>query len=102
MQFIDRIEEMARLDSLAGRKSGGLGVIYGRRRVGKTRLAVEWNRKHKGIYTVADQSAPEVQRSYLAEAIGEHFEGFSGAAYKDWRSFFRAFAREAKLGRIFS
>lgn len=36
MNFIDRAEEMARLVRLAARPEGGLAVVYGRRRLGKT------------------------------------------------------------------
>lgn len=31
---------------------GGLAVLFGRRRLGKTRLLLEWSAKHKGLYTV--------------------------------------------------
>lgn len=34
MEFLNRTEEMRRLDRLAHSKQGGLAVIWGRRRVG--------------------------------------------------------------------
>jgi hypothetical protein len=76
MRFLNREHEMKRLDALVER-GGGLGVIYGRRRIGKTRLLVEWVRRHDGVYTVADQSAADVQRRYLAEAIATRLPGFA-------------------------
>ena len=36
MNFIDRIEELERLKVLSGSGHGALGVLYDRRRVGKT------------------------------------------------------------------
>lgn len=72
MDFIDRIEELDRLDRMAAGTDGALAVLYGRRRIGKTRLLLEWSRRHGGLYTVADQSAPEIQRRYFAEAVAEH------------------------------
>jgi len=57
MKFLDRRDEMRRLDS-ALRQPGSFAVIWGRRRVGKSRLLIEWSRRHGGLYTVADQSAP--------------------------------------------
>ncbi len=68
MDFIDRIEEMQRLDRLMASREGGLAVVYGRRRIGKTRLLLEWSARHSGLYTVADQSAAKIQRRYFAEA----------------------------------
>ena len=86
MEFVGRHEEMERLDGLCRRRQGGLAVLTGRRRVGKTRLLVEWNRRHDGIYTVADQSAEIVQRRYCAEALSGKLPGFSEVEYPDWRS----------------
>jgi AAA+ ATPase superfamily predicted ATPase len=58
-------------------------------------MLVEWVKKHGGIYTVADQSAPDVQRRYLAEVLAERFSGFADVDYRDWRSLFSRLAREA-------
>ena len=60
MEFIDRLEEMARLDAFARKAQGGFAVVYGRRRVGKTRLLLEWCRRHGGAYSVADPSSAAV------------------------------------------
>src|SRR5262245_30748129 len=68
MDFLDRRQEMRRLERLRRSSGGGLGVLWGRRRVGKTRLLVEWCRRHRGLYVVADQSSQDVQRRFFAEA----------------------------------
>jgi len=96
MKFIDRQDELARLDRLAAAEEGGLAVVYGRRRVGKTRLLLEWAKKHGGLYTVADQSVAELQRWYLAEALDEFLPAFSEVEYRDWRSLLSRVAREAR------
>jgi hypothetical protein len=92
VRFLDRREELARLDRL---RPPALAVLWGRRRVGKTRLLLEWSRRHGGLYAVGDQSNEVVQRRYLAEAMGLVFPGFGDVEYPDWRSFFGAVAREA-------
>ena len=97
MKFVDRQEELARLDHLAASEEGGLVVVYGRRRVGKTRLLLEWAGKHTGLYTVADQSVAELQRRYFAEALAERLPGFAEVEYRDWRSLLSRAAREAQL-----
>lgn len=96
MEFVDRTEELGRLNALARKPQGGMCVVYGRRRVGKTRLLLEWSRKHGGLYTVADPSAASVQRRYLAEALSRVFEGFQAVEYPDWRSLFQRLAAEAR------
>ncbi len=96
MLFVNRLEEMHRLDRIAARSTGGFAVLYGRRRVGKTRLLVEWAAKHEGLYTVADQSTAEIQRGYFAASIAQHLTGFADVEYPDWRSLFSRLAQEAK------
>jgi AAA+ ATPase superfamily predicted ATPase len=97
MKFVDRQDELARLDRFAAGEEGGLAVLYGRRRVGKTRLLLEWAAKHAGLYTVADQSVAELQRRYFAEALAERLPGFAEVEYRDWRSLLSRVAREAPV-----
>lgn len=100
MDFIDRDNEIERLLSLAARRGGGLAVVWGRRRIGKTRLLVEWCRRTGGVYAVFDQSAPEVQRAYVAEAIAARLPGFSDVTYPDWRRLLERLCRDARAARF--
>ena len=94
MRFIDRADEMRRLDAVLA-QPGAFAVIWGRRRVGKTRLLIEWSQRHGGLYAAADPSDPAVQRRYLAAAVERRFSGFADVEYPDWRSFLLRLAREA-------
>lgn len=96
MRFLNRTAELDRLDALIGRDDGRFAVVYGRRRIGKTRLLLEWSKRRDGLYTVADQSAPEIQRRYFAQALAERFPGFAEVEYPDWRALFSRLAREAR------
>ena len=49
MRFINRQKELQRLDKFAASSEGGLAVIWGRRRTGKTRLLLEWAESIKGF-----------------------------------------------------
>lgn len=94
MDFLDRRHEIARLDNVLARPRA-FAVIWGRRRIGKSRLLIEWSRGHDGLYTVADQSSSPVQRRYLATAVAERFPGFADVEYPDWRSFLTRVSAEA-------
>ena len=96
MKFIDRQAELQQLLRLSAAKSGGLAVVWGRRRVGKTRLLLEWSKRENGLYLVGDESAPAIQRKYMAERIAEKFTGFNEVDYPDWQSLFTRLAREAR------
>jgi AAA+ ATPase superfamily predicted ATPase len=95
MKFIDREEEMGRLDRVAAGSDAALVVVWGRRRLGKSRLLTEWCRKHGGTYWVADESAAAIQRRYLAEEMDAVFPGFSSVVYPDWTALFTRLSSEA-------
>lgn len=100
MLFLNRTDELTRLDRLARSSEGGLAVISGRRRVGKTRLLLEWTHRHHGLYFVADQSSASLQRRYFAQALGTRLPGFGDVDYPDWRALFARLASEAKLRKF--
>ena len=93
MDFLNREAELQRLDRAL--RPGALVAIWGRLRVGKSRLLTEWSGRRDGLYTVADQSDPSVQRRYMAAAVAQRFAGFADVEYADWRAFFERLAAEA-------
>jgi AAA+ ATPase superfamily predicted ATPase len=95
VRFLDRADELRRLDAVLA-QPGAFAAIWGRRRVGKTRLLIEWSQRHDGLYAAADPSAPAVQRRYLAGAVERRFPGFADVEYPDWRSFLLRLTREAE------
>ena len=96
MKFIDRKEEMARLLRAAKTAEAGLVVVWGRRRLGKSRLLTEWSKHTNGIYWVADESAPAIQRQYLSEALHTVFSGFADVPYPDWATLLNRLSRDAR------
>lgn len=95
MKFINRHEELLRLNKLMKLEDASLAVIWGRRRLGKTRLLLEWVDKHKGVYYTADESAASLQRKYFSKALDQRFPGFSSVDYPDWQALLERLAKEA-------
>lgn len=96
MKFIDRQQEMRRLLGTVEAEGAGLVVVWGRRRLGKSRLLTEWCKQTNGAYWVADESAPAIQRQYLAEELAAVFPGFAEASYSDWTVLLNRLSREAR------
>lgn len=96
MKFLNRTEELSRLNHLANRHKGGLAVVWGRRRAGKTRLLTEWADHHGGCYLVADRSAPDIQRQYLSDALATRLPGFNQVIYPTWTAFLKRLATDAE------
>lgn len=95
MKFIDRKQEMERLRHLVGLAKGGVAVVWGRRRVGKTRLLLEWAQQNNGVYYTADESAASVQRKYFSLALEKALPGFSEVDYPDWAALLKRLAQDA-------
>jgi AAA+ ATPase superfamily predicted ATPase len=59
MEFVNRDAELRELDAAA--KRGGLAVVFGRRRVGKTRLLLQWLQPRDGLYSQAIEAQRDLQ-----------------------------------------
>jgi AAA+ ATPase superfamily predicted ATPase len=99
VDFVDRREELARLGRAFEAGGSGLVVVWGRRRVGKTTLLGAWVKATGGVLFAADESAPAVQRRYLAETIAAKLAGFADVEYPDWGALFGRLLRDAKSAR---
>lgn len=80
LDFVNRTSEIGRLDE-AWRK-GGLVVVYGRRRVGKTRLLRRWLASHEGFYSQAIEAESSLQVEQVYRDIREHLD--TRVVPKDW------------------
>ena len=68
LQFANRVDELNDLNATAGK--GGLLVVFGRRRVGKTRLLTHWITPQKGLYSQAIEAATPIQIEQVMRDIG--------------------------------
>ncbi len=73
-KFVDRETESALLEEEWRKDGGRLIILYGRRRIGKTRLVTEFVRDKEGILHFAEDTAPQIQIRRLQEAIAQFFD----------------------------
>jgi AAA+ ATPase superfamily predicted ATPase len=59
VRFVDRREELEQLGELCSSGRSQLVIVYGRRRVGKTRLLLELLRRRKGLYFYVPRGGSE-------------------------------------------
>lgn len=98
LPFLDRHEEAARLARLMERAEGSLGVLYGRRRCGKSRLLREVLPAGRFVYYVGDDRESTLQRSSLAAEIARMLPGFDRVTYPDWEALLSRWWAEAPAG----
>jgi AAA+ ATPase superfamily predicted ATPase len=63
MCFVNREEELAFLEEEYGRAGASLVVVYGRRRLGKTSLLVQFGKDKNMLYFLATEESEDVNRS---------------------------------------
>lgn len=100
LPFLNRTEEFGRLETLVARKEGALGVVYGRRRSGKSRLIRELLAGKPSVFYVGDDRESSLQRANLATEIARLLPGFDQATYPQWNSLFQRFWAEARKGTV--
>ncbi len=72
-EFVDRETERALLEEEWRKDGGRLIILYGRRRIGKTRLVTEFIRGKAGILHFAEDTAAQIQIRRLQEAVAQFF-----------------------------
>ena len=100
LAFLDRAEEAGRLSRLLRRAEASLGVLYGRRRCGKSRLLSEALAGRPAVYYVGDDRESPLQRLSLAAEIARLLPGFADVRYPDWESLLGRWWREAPRGAV--
>lgn len=90
LKFANRNEEMSILNGLYEEKPFQFIVLYGRRRLGKTRLVQEFIRGKPAIYFLADSISESEQLKNLGRDVGEFFGDtiLREAGFRNWYQFF--------------
>lgn len=64
-EFVDRVSELRLLEEEWGKPGGRMIILYGRRRIGKTRLIGEFTRDKTGVLYFAEDTSPSLQMRQL-------------------------------------
>lgn len=98
--FINRNRDLAALEGLFSTVSerGRLGVVYGRRRLGKTTLLRRFASDHPHCCYVADRAGPIDARRSLADLISVQLREptLGSVDYANWYALFAAYDRLRK------
>lgn len=92
LDFVNRDKELQELEAAAGR--GGLLVVYGRRRVGKTRLLRHWLGSCDGLYSQAIEAPRDLQLGQVFNDLRPHLE--TQIIPKTWPELFELLSLQKK------
>jgi len=73
VRFVNRRNELSLLNALYESGKANLVIVCGRRRVGKTRLLLEFLKGKKGIYFYIPRGGEETILSELSKVVKEDF-----------------------------
>ncbi|MCK6531168.1 ATP-binding protein [Myxococcota bacterium] len=100
MRFVDRNRELARLTRAMAAPAGGMVCVWGRRRLGKSRLLREATAGRPSAFVVGDDRDAPLQRAAVAREIGRLLPGFDSVAYPTWDALLERFWRDAPAGTV--
>lgn len=107
-KFIGRQEELKVFDRLWQSEHAELIILYGRRRVGKTRLLTHWINQHQrerpGMYWMAEPTSAVDQLRSFSQALANYADPEEPApldfTYANWEQAFRQVSLLAKEQRM--
>ena len=106
LSFVGRASELSLLDRLWNSPRATLLILYGRRRVGKTRLLTHWLKKQAGagLYWVAEPTSSLGQLRSFSQALATFIDPEepppSDFSYSTWEHAFRQVALLTKERRL--
>src|SRR5438445_4691550 len=102
-KFIGRKGDLELLENLIRKKSSSLAVVYGRRRVGKSRLIEEFAKKYRFVQLSGlpptSKTTEQDQRNEFSRQLSRSL-GLPDMQMDDWGDLFSMLARETKAGRV--
>ena len=90
MEFIDREQELAFLQSKWQEPAAQLIVLWGKRRVGNTELVTQFIMDKPHIYFLAESTSDQDQLKRFSVAVGKHFGErlLETRGFADWQESF--------------
>ena len=101
-QFLNRTNELQTLNSRYNSKKAEFTVIYGRRRIGKSRLIDEFIDDKRGVRLLAREESEKMTLERFSKNLAELFEDetLAQTTLPDWDNFFEYITRKTEEERF--
>ncbi|MBU9743528.1 AAA family ATPase [Lachnospiraceae bacterium ASD3451] len=99
-KFVDREDELRTLEKQYEKKESSLVVLYGRRRVGKTSLCIEFMKGKNALYFLATEESEVQNRNQFKNLVADYLEDalLKNAVVDEWEIIFQTIVK-TKTGR---
>lgn len=97
-KFVNRCQELAFLEEEYNREDSSLVILYGRRRIGKTALMVEFGKDKEMLYFLATEESEEENRVAFKNVIAESInsEILKESSPSRWETIFKEYTNYKK------
>jgi uncharacterized protein len=94
MKFYNRKQELKAMNDWWHEEKSHLVIVYGKRRVGKTALSLEFAKGKPAIFYLAERLDPKLQLQKISQEVGVFFKDEYVAKYgfEEWEQFFKYIA----------
>lgn len=100
LPFLNRSAELARIRGALDVPETNLVIVFGRRRLGKSRLVQEAIAGRPAVYYVGDDRDAPLQREDLARQVESLVPGFARVGYPDWAPLLDRLSVDAPPGSV--
>ncbi len=100
LKFLNRENELGRLRRAFSSEESSFSCIYGRRRIGKSRLLQESTFGYSRIYFQCDEREAPLQRTSFSNVVSDLIPGFNDVIYPDWNALLRRLWLELPPGAV--
>jgi AAA+ ATPase superfamily predicted ATPase len=104
MSFVNRSSELSRLTAWWEAPGAGMGIVWGRRRVGKTALLQHFAADRPAVFHTGAGRPAEAELAALSRAVdpllGDHLRNLGERPFADWEDAFETLARAARSRRL--
>ena len=100
LKFLNRSNEKSRIQKALASELGIFCCIYGRRRLGKSRLLQETSSNKRTVYYVGDEQEAPLQREAMARAISRILPDFNKVQYPSWSVLLERWWSDASAGSV--
>jgi AAA+ ATPase superfamily predicted ATPase len=104
MAFVNRIEELARLEAWWNRPGAGMAIVWGRRRVGKTALLQHFAADRPTVFHTGSGRPATAELTAISRAalplLGDRGRDLDARPFVDWDDAFETLAAAARDRRL--
>ncbi len=98
--FLGRKKELHQLNQFYASNKFEMMIMYGRRRVGKTKLITEFIKDKNAIFYVAEENNDLLNKNKFTQTVLDHYQANIGIRFEYWNDIFKFIASQENKEKL--